>query len=172
VSCYLPATQYVSSLSVHSVHVNVSHFSRDTHEHFIRPMVSTPRCEFRGLQNLHKNAAAALLQKVHNVHRPILWHSWHGFELCIIDSATHVVNVPQCAFMSKDDFLLIQFDCRLYIGIFQCVSLALDKDIKSQYPLDINLPATNSVVSVITKLNIVTICYCYYLPKTNIQMQR
>ena len=33
------------------------------------------------------------------------------------------VNVSECVFMKKDDFLSIQYDCRLYVCTFQCVSL-------------------------------------------------
>ena len=51
-------------------------------------MAPAPRYEPAELQNLHKNSAAGLLRKIHNVNGPTLSYGWHGFEQRIINNAT------------------------------------------------------------------------------------
>jgi len=53
-----------------------------------QPMGPTPRSKPTELQNLHKNLAASLTHKMHNVNWLTLWYGWHGSEQRIIDNAT------------------------------------------------------------------------------------
>ena len=63
----------------------------DIHVYFIRSMAPTPRSVPRELHNLHKNSAAGLFRKIHNVNWPTLRYGWNGFEQCTIDNATDEV---------------------------------------------------------------------------------
>jgi len=82
-------------MSVHSLHVSVSHFQTsemgDTHVNFIRPVDPTPISEPSELQNLHRNSAAGLPQKNLQCEWTdiMVWqYGWHGFQKCIINNAT------------------------------------------------------------------------------------
>jgi len=50
--------------------------------HFIRSLVATPKFEttkkYKIFAEMHQRVH---LRKVHNVHRPILWHGWHAWLL-------------------------------------------------------------------------------------------
>jgi len=51
-------------------------------------MPTAPRSEPTELQNFHKNLAAGLLHKIHNVNGLTLWYGWQGVEQRIIDNVT------------------------------------------------------------------------------------
>ena len=63
----------------------------DTHVHFIRPMApaSTRRSESSELQNLRRNAAEGLPQKVHSVHGLTSWHVWHAPSIIHVTDEWH-----------------------------------------------------------------------------------
>jgi len=84
----------------------------DIHVQFIRPIAPTPRSELSKLQNLHKNSAKKF----------ITWTDRH-YRMDVMDNSTDewCKRLWVCVHV-KDDFLSIQFDCRLYICAFQCVS--------------------------------------------------
>jgi len=114
---YLPAEQYVSSPCAQCLPFKPSEMG-GTCVHFIRPVALTPRSETSELQNLRRNAAEDLPQKVDNVHCTD-WH--HGISLSHASAITkHITgtNVSKCAFMSKEDFLSIKIYCRLYTYIY------------------------------------------------------
>jgi len=90
----------------------------DTHVYFIRFMAQTPRSEPNELQNLRKNSAAGFFSKnIHNVNRPTLCMAGMALSnASSITPGTSRVNVSECVFMQKNDFLVrIPFDCRFFI---------------------------------------------------------
>ena len=58
------------------------------HVYFIKPVAPTPKSEPSKLQNLHKNSAAGLPRKIHNVIGTSLWYGSHGIEQRITNNAT------------------------------------------------------------------------------------
>jgi len=90
----LPAEQYVSSLSVHSLCVSVSHFSLlpsemgDTHVYFIKPVALHPDINPINYKICSEMQQQIYLRKVCNMNRPTLWPGWHGFDLRVISNAT------------------------------------------------------------------------------------
>ena len=59
----------------------------DMHVYLMRPVTSALRSEPSALQNLHRNSAAGLSQKIHYVNGPTLWYGWHGFETTFLVSS-------------------------------------------------------------------------------------
>ena len=92
----------------------------DSHVHFIRSMAQTPRSEPTELYNLHKKISSGSFSE-----KFITWTDRHyGMAVMALSNASSItlhtsgVNVSECVFMQKNDFLSIQFDCRLSICIF------------------------------------------------------
>jgi len=61
------------------------------------------------------------VRQIHNVNGPTstLWHECHGFEQRIINNATDKCSKRLWVCVhNKNDFLIIQFDCKFYICTF------------------------------------------------------
>ena len=122
--------QHVSSMSVHSLCVSVSHFSYTSeirrHTSLFHKIYgsNTQIWTHWSTKFAYKFSSGSFSEKF------ITWTDRHyGMAGLAWSNASSItlqtsdVNVSECVFMKKDDFLSIQYDCRLYVCTFQCVSL-------------------------------------------------